>query len=427
MTTALRHPKEMYFLALIEMCQRFAFWGIGNLLVIYLVGYHSFKTPAATELYGLFTGVAFVLPLLGGYIADRTSYRWAVIVGSLSTAFGCFLMAIGHMTLIYPALFFAAIGASVFTPSIYTILGTIYRERHHLREGGFSIYYSAVNVGVFLATFLLGSLGAVKAWGVAFSLAGCVQLVGLFIFLKVIQGPQFTDIHLPMSKRKTISKSLKPHEKQRIFVICILSFVSILFWTAYTQGWSSMSVFALRYTDHHYFGFNMPESWILSLESFYLIILAFPLAWLYHWLAKRRLDPSPPLKTALSLIAIGLCFVIMMIGSRHVMPHAQTASISPLYPIFAYFMMALGEMLLAPIGLSLVTHLSPHRYTAFLVGVWYVCIGISFYLGGLFAGHISTMILSTFFDTFVLATMIPAIVLFFFCKKLNQMRNANKF
>jgi len=424
-----RHPKEMYFLAVIEMCQRFAFWGIGNLLVLYLVQFHQFSDPSATHLYGLFTGIAFVLPLLGGYIADRTSHKGAVMIGSLSTALGCFLMATGNLDMLYAALFFAAIGASVFTPSIYTILGAVYKDKHHLREGGFSIYYSAVNIGVFLATFILGALGHTNEWAWAFIIAGLVQFAGLFVFLRLMENPIFTKMHAAPTKQTAAKNSapLKKEEKDRIVVICILSVVSILFWMAYNQGWSSMSLFSLRFTDRMIGGFEMPASWILSIESLYLIILAFPLAGLYMWLAKRKMDPSPPVKTVMSLAAMGLCFTIMMLGSRQIPAGAETAAISPFYPISAYFLMAVAEMLLAPIGLSLVTHLSPHRYTAFLVGVWYVCIGIAFYSGGWLAGLMSSMKdLSDFFNIFVLISFIPAVLLLLFVRKLNQMRHANR-
>jgi len=422
----MKQPKEMYLLAVIEMCQRFAFWGIGNLLVIYLVQYHQFGDASATHLYGLFSGIAFVLPLLGGYLADRTNYRWSVILGSVSTALGCFLMATGSIDLLYAALFFAAIGASIFTPSIYTILGSLYKDKHHLREGGFSIYYSAVNLGVFLATFTLGALGHLNAWAWAFIIAGTVQFFGLAIFLKVMGSPKFANIHSNMSHKETAAKSLplKKEEKSRITVIVILSVISILFWMAYIQGWSSMSIFALRFTDKTIGSFNMPASWILSAESLFLLILAFPLAWLYAWLSKRKLDPSPPMKTALSLIAMGVCFLIMSFGSKSIPPGAQAGAVNPLFPTTAFFFMAVAEMLLAPIGLALVTHLSPHRYTAFLVGVWYVCIGIAFYSGGLLAGLMTRMKdLGDFFDIFVFATLIPAAVLFFFVRKLNQMRH----
>lgn len=422
-----RQPKEMYFLSLIEMCQRFAFWGIGNLLVLFLIQQHQFSDERATHLYGLFSGVAFALPMLGGYIADRTSYRGGVIFGCLSTAVGCFLMATGSTTLLYVALLFAALGASVFTPSVYTILGHIYHGQSDLREGGFTIYYSSVNIGVFLATFVLGALGHANLWSWAFILAGGVQITGLLVFLKIMRGPAFAQMHFKQRTSATEEKKapLDKKERQRIVVICILSLVSILFWMSYNQGWSSMSIFALRFTELNIGTFNMPASWLLSLESLYLVILAFPLAWLYRSLAKRNLNPSPSLKTVYSLVAMGLCFYLMKVGAKHIPPSAQEAAVSPFYLIGAYAFMALGEMLLAPIGLSMVTRLSPRRYTAFLVGAWYLCVGVAFYAGGLIAGLIATMELSRFFNIFVLVSWIPAVLLFFCVKRLKKMSHTN--
>jgi POT family proton-dependent oligopeptide transporter len=430
MSLPTKHPKEMYSLALIEMCQRFAFWGIGNLLVLYLVQFYQFSDIKATHLYGVFSGIAFVLPLLGGYIADRTSYKWSVILGSLTTAAGCFFITFGLIHFLYLALALAAIGASIFTPSIYTLLGTLYKDKHHLREGGFSIYYSAVNLGVFLATLTLGAIGESNHWTLAFIIAGCVQLCGLFLFFRLMKKKSFADLHSENHHLnfKASPTPLKKSEKDRIIVISILALFSILFWMAYNQGWSSMSLFALRYTKHVIGTITVPSSLLLSLESLYLILLAYPLSWAYLWLAKRKLNPSPPMKTALSLVAMGICFVLMMIGSREIPEGQTTGSISPFYLVYAYGFMAVAEMLLAPIGLSLVTHLSPHRYTAFLVGVWYVCIGIAFYAGGMIAGFMSSMKhISNFFDIFVIASFVPAILLFLMAKWLNKMRHADKF
>ncbi|MBS0648365.1 MAG: peptide MFS transporter [Verrucomicrobia bacterium] len=421
-----RHPKEMYFLSFIELCQRFALWGIGNLLVLFLVQKHQFSDESATHLYGLFTGVAFALPLLGGFIADRTSYRAGVIFGCILTAIGCLLLATGNTFLLYVALLSAALGASIFTPSVYTILGHLYQGQHDLQEGGFTIYYSAVNIGTFLATFILGALGHANLWAWAFIVAAAVQIVGLLVFLKIMKKPTFAQVHL-RQRTTTVEKktSLNNKEKQRIIVICILSLISILFWMSYNQGWSSMSIFALRFTDLQIGSFNMPASWLLSLESLYLVILAFPLAWLYRTLAKRKLDPSPSLKTVYSLVAMGLCFYLMQVGAKHIPEGAQEAAVSPFYLIGAYAFMALGEMLLAPIGLSMVTRLSPRRYTAFLVGAWYLCVGVAFYAGGLIAGLVATMELSRFFNIFVLVSWIPAILLFFGVKKLKKMSHTH--
>lgn len=424
-----RQPKEMYYLSLIEMCQRFGMWGIGNLLVIYMITNFQFSDASATQLYGIFSGVAFILPLLGGYLADRTSHKKAVVVGSLALSLGCFLMALGHLTLIYFSLLLVAFGTSIFTPSIYTILGSIYHDKEEMREGGFSIYYAAVNVGVFLGTFILGALGHAKLWSLAFIVAGFVQLLGLLIFLKLMKSKAFAHLHQKHHpSRSSEKKPLTKPEKDRIVVISVLSFISILFWVAYNQGWSSMSIFALRFTNLEIGSFALPSGWLLSIESLYLVILAFPLAALYHYLAKRKLDPTPSTKTVFSLIFMGLCFLLMYGGSRQIPDGAQVASVSVWYPIISYALMAIAEMLLAPIGLSLVTRLSPRRYTARLVGMWYFCVGIAFYLGGLLGGLMTGMSsIASFFEIFVFLSWIPALGLLIFVKKLHKMSHSNAF
>lgn len=422
--TSQSQPKAMYLLALTEMCQRFAFWGIGNLLVLYLVQYHKFSDSMADYLFGIFTGVAFVLPVIGGYIADRLNYRLPVVWGMIFTAIGCFLIAFGNVTMLYIALIFVAVGGAIFTPSIYALLGSLYHNNHSLRDSGFTIYYSSVNLGVFLAMILLGLIGT-KNWNTAFVVAGIIQLIGLLPFRSALRNVDASKI-APMHFKKTDGKKAKlhPHEKNRIWVILILSFFSILFWMAYNQGGSSMNLFALNYTNRHVAGFEMPPSWLLSSESLYLVIFAFPLAKLYTFLAKRKSDPTPPMKSALSLFAMGICFLIMTIGASQIPSGAHKAAISPSYLFVAYAFMALGEMLIAPIGLSLLTHLSPRRFTAMLVGVWYLCVGIAFYLGGVLAPLMSKLAnMNAFFGMFVVISFLFGLLLLLLVKKLNKMRH----
>ncbi|MEI8300232.1 MAG: peptide MFS transporter [Chlamydiota bacterium] len=422
-----KQPKEMYLLALTEMCQRFAFWGVGNLLVLYLVQYQKFTDASADKLFGIFTGIAFVLPVVGGYIADRLNYRLPVISGIILTSIGCFLIASGNLTMLYIALCFIAVGGSIFTPSIYALLGSLYRNQHHLRDSGFSIYYSAVNIGVFLAMILLGAIGQAHSWNMAFLIAGLIQLLGLIPFhkaLKTFDVTHITPSHFTSAKQP--SAPLHSYEKERIWVICILSFFSILFWIAYNQGGSSMNLFALNFTNRSIGSFQMPPSWLLSSESLYLLILAFPLAKLYTHLAKKHKDPTPPMKSVISLVMMGLCFLVMVIGSSSLPKNATAGLISPFYLLIAYAFMALGEMLIAPIGLSLITHLSPHRFTAMLVGVWYLCIGVAFYLGGIIAPWMSRVKeMSHFFSIFVVISFVFALLLLLLVKKLNKMRHLN--
>lgn len=420
-----KQPRGMYLLALTEMCQRFAFWGVANLLVLFLVQNHNFSDTRAEHLFGLFTGIAFVLPVLGGWIADKMNYRFPVIWGMLFSALGCFLIATGNISIMMLGLLLIAVGGSIFTPSIYALLGTLYRENHHLRDSGFSIYYSTVNIGVFLAMIILGTIGQLQYWNFAFVLAGIIQLIGFFPFRA---AQKYFDIkHITPMKITTEDKKQPPlhlHEKRRIYVILVLCFFSILFWMAYNQGGSSMNLFALRFTDRQFGSFEMPPAWLLSSESLYLIIFAFPLAKLYMALAKRKMDPTPPMKSALSLFAIGCCFLIMAIGSTQIPSGSVSAAINSGYLFSAYALMALGEMLIAPIGLSLITHLSPRRFTALLVGVWYLCIGFAFYLGGMIAPWMSQLNdINGFFSIFVVLSFLFGIMLLTLVKRLNKMRH----
>jgi POT family proton-dependent oligopeptide transporter len=281
-----------------------------------------------------------------------------------------------------------------------------------------------VNIGVFLSMIILGALGQAMLWHLAFFLAGIMQIPGLLFFYKALKNPEIKKLSsVGITQKSKKPAPLHAHEKDRIWVICILSVFSILFWMAYNQGGSSMNLFALRYTNRMAFGFNMPPTWLLASESLYLIILAFPLAALYLYLAKKKNNPSPQTKSAMSLFSIGICFLIMTIGSWSIPTGAQSALVNPFYLFVSYAFMALGEMLIAPIGLSLVTHLSPHRFTALLVGVWYCCIGVAFYAGGAIAPLMSSLHISSFFSIFVVLAFALGIVLLLFVKKLNAMRH----
>ncbi len=419
-----KHPKTLWILGLTELCERFAFWGVGNLLVLYLIEYYQFPNEKATHIYGMFTGAAAFLPFFGGWIADRWNYQIPLLLGAIINAVGCFLVAVGIEHLLYLALVIIACGYAIFTPSIITVLGYVYRNQPALREAGFSIYYASINVGVFLALASLGTIAKVVNWQTAFILAGFVQLAGLIPLIVYLIKHKETYRSLKSMQKETRAThhKLDPIEKNRLLVIGIFCVVSILFWAAYNQGFSSMAIFTHAYMDKMIGTLSVPEGVFLSSESFFLIILAPLLALLYAKLQKIGKDPSPAMKTALSLFFIAACFFVMMIGSAAIPAEAATAQISSIYLIGSYFLMAIGEMLLAPIGLSMVSKLAPSRYTALSIGIWYVCVGIAFYSGGILAGFMEKMGgLFNFFSIFVIMTLIPAIIMALFAKRLMKM------
>ncbi|MBF5058783.1 peptide MFS transporter [Candidatus Neptunochlamydia vexilliferae] len=420
-----KHPREMYLLALVEMCQRFAYWGIGNLLVLFLVKHFTYSTPKATHIFGAYTGIAFTLPILGGYIADKWNYRSPILLGTFLTAIGCFMLSSLSEFMIIPSLALIAFGGGLFTPAIYSLLGSIYSKKPHIREGGFSIYYATVNVGIFIGMIVLGYLQTIS-WRAVFIVCGCIQLLAALPYIAVMNRLKELKVpsHYFVSKKDDPNLfPLKKHERDRILVILIMTLISIVFWMAYNQAGSSMTLFALKFTDRQVGGFTVPTPWFTSMETFFLILFAFPLAHLYLFLRRIKSSASPPMKTALSLFFMGLCFLIMQRAAAHIPEGATSASVSPYYFVFAYALMALAELFLAPIGLSLVTNLSPHRYRGLLTGVWFACIGIGFYLGGYVAGWMATLHLPTFFDIFVITSFLPAFLLVLFSKKLDTMRH----
>ncbi len=427
-TSLSKHPKELWILGLTELCERFAFWGIGNLLVIYLIEHYQFPNEKATHIYGVFSGAAAFLPFIGGWIADRWNYQSPLLLGALVNAVGCFLIATGIEHLLYVALVIIACGYGLFTPSIITVLGYTYRNKPDLREAGFSIYYASINVGVFLALASLGTVAKLVNWNTAFVLAGFVQLAGLIpLIIYLIKHKETYQGLKTLQKERHIARTpLTYVEKQRLIVIGVFCLVSILFWVAYNQAFSSMAIFAHEFMNKTVGGVSIPEGVFFSSESFFLILLAPLLATLYAKLQKSGSDPSPATKTALSLFFIAACFFVMMMGSKQIPAAATTADVSWTYLVGAYFLMAVGEMLLAPIGLSMVSRLAPPRYTALSIGIWYVCVGIAFYNGGVLAGFMEKMGgLYNFFSLFVIMTIIPAIGMFLFNKKLTKMSHVH--
>lgn len=412
-----KHPKEMFLLAMTEMCQRFAFWGVGNLLVLYLIQYFKFSTPSATHLYGAFTGIGFILPLIGGYVADRWNYKAPVIWGSILSAIGCFCIATTTLTLLFPGLLLIAVGGSIFTPSIYALLGKVYHGKHHLRQVGFSIYYASVNIGIFIAMIVLGYMIHLSLWRLVFFIAGCVQLSGLIFFKMTLNTLKQQPEEVQLKKSESGYTPLDKVAWHRMIVIIVISLVSIIFWTAYAQNASSMIIFALKYTQRVYDGFTIPVPWLITTETLFLLILVAPLSMFYLFLRKRNLEPGPIGKTALAFISLAICFLVMTLATDS-LPKA-----SPFYLIIAFFFMSVAEMLIAPIGLSMLTDLSPKQFTGFFVGAWYFCIGIAFYIGGVVAGLIAKINLQSFFLIFVLASFITGFVLLIFTPLLNRMRH----
>ncbi len=414
-------PKEMYLLALVELFQRFALWGVGYLLVLYLTRELGFSRKSATELSGTFSGLAFFIPLFGGYLADRIKYKIPVIGGCLATATGCFLIATGKPILLYPALLLTALGSGIFTPGIYATLGLIYRGDEKKSQSGFSIYYAAVNIGVFLAMIVLGALEQRNMWHTVFIVAGTVQLLAIIPFMMVMNSPKLKLPPLPKTLPPKEEALKSKSERSRIILILIISLILMIFWIGYSQSSTSLQLFAENFTNRTLFGFTLPSPWFVALESISLIVLAYPLAYIYRLFDKKKMSLSFASKAALSFFFIGISFLIMLLATLHLKQGSPHALISPT-PLFSfYFILAISEMLIAPISLSLVATLSPERFRALLIGVWYVCTASAFTIGGFIAPLMNELSFQAFFALFVISAWITSLLLLAGKKKLVAM------
>jgi len=423
-TSLPKHPKDLWILSLAELCERFALVGIGSLLVLFLIEYYHFSNSKAALLYGVFSGVATFLPLFGGWVADRWNYRSPILIGAILNAIGCFILATGTPASLYISLIVMSTGYGLFTPSLVTLLGHAYRDLPALREKGFTIYYAVINGGVTLALISIGSIAKWMSWQAAFVLAGLVQVLGLIPLIWYFLRHKETYRSLNAFQRKGFleERSLSPFEKRRLVVIFTFFLVSIFFWVTYNQGYSSMAIFVHSYMNQRVLGFEVPEGVFLASVTFFLILLVPVTAFLYSWLQMRNKDPSPAKKISLSLFALAAAFLVMVFATYNIPAAATSANVSSGYIVSSYFLIAVGEMLLAPIGLSVVSRLSPPRYTALMVGIWYVCVGFAFFSGGMLASLMEKVGgLSHFFAFFVILNAILGLLMWLLSRKLTDL------
>ncbi|MGZ5037601.1 MAG: peptide MFS transporter [Usitatibacter sp.] len=436
-----RQPPALPTIFFTEMWERFSYYGMRALLVLYLVNALGWERAHALELYGIYTGLVYLSPILGGWLADRfLGYRKAVVIGSLTMALGHFAMA--FEPLLYLALGLLIAGNGFFKANMATLLGSLYRENDPRRDGGFTIYYMGVNLGAFLSPLVAGTLGEKIGWHYGFASAGvgmcfglaqfligqrklgaagmrdgrtrldrsdALQIVGislamiplvyLVIFVWGFVGPLWGG--LPFAVKTVLvfaiaaalwfagrksGKGAADHspltrdEWMRIAAILVMGFFVIFFWMGFEQAGGTMNLFADKLTDRRVFGWEIPASYFQSINPVAIIVLGLPIAAFWGRLDRSRYALSTPAKMALGLIILGLGFVVLAIGDSRAQVVGQ---VSPLWLVAAYLLHTLGELCLSPVGLSMVSKLAPTRVAALMMGVWNLANAAANYLAGI--------------------------------------------
>lgn len=435
MNQNLKQPKGIYVLFLTEMWERFSFYGLRALLVLYMTKVFLFSDHKAYDLYGAYMALVYASPVIGGFLADKfLGLRRAVILGGVLIALGHFCLAVPGNELFYIGLGFVICGTGFFKSCVSSLVGQLYHYNDPRRDSGFTIFYMGINLGAFLAAIACGVVAEVFGWHYGFGLAGIGMVLGLIIFL---MGKKYVDdIGLPpnidllkkkilplisvntlivmlsfvavpgfawlLTKSQAVGMSLgilsvvaivamlliafssKKVERNRIICLLILMVLSVFFFALFEQAGTSLTLFSDRNIDRHLFHWLLPTAVFQSLNPFFIIVLAPIIAIIWIRLSQIKREPSTPIKFAYGLFFAAAGFGLLAFAALH------SEKSSMWFLVFAYLAHTIGELCLSPVGLSAVTKLAPQRWLGMMMGIWFLSISFSNYLGAMIAKLAST-------------------------------------
>ena len=466
-----KHPKGLYLLFTTEMWERFSYYGMRAILSLYMLKALFFSTAFTSSVYGYYTGLVYLTPLIGGYISDRYwGNRKSIITGGLLMAVGQFSLAgssyfyapqsvpvtnsffiINYQTTFFlVGLFLLVIGNGFFKPNISSMVGLLYSGGDGKRDSAFTIFYMGINLGALISPIIVGGLGDTgnpANFMYGFLAAGFGMILGLIVFIlgknKYLVDPEGNAVgkvpNHEFGPDDCNNKSLTWVEKQRIWVIVILAFFGIFFWAAFEQAGVSLTFLAEQHVDRVVTSLNfvIPTAWFQSVNPLAILLFAPIFAALWLELKDRGKEPSIPLKMAAGLFLLSVGFMVLVFASKTLDNSAVT--ISPLWLVGAYVFLTFGELCISPIGLSMVSKLSPAKFICLIMGVWFLTSAFA----NILAGQLSALYpdptrptpyllgmpidnFTSFFMIFVVMSIITAIILLIIRKKLETMMHGIK-
>ncbi len=430
-TATTKHPRQLYILFFAEMWERFSFYGMKALLLAYMVTELKFDEPKGYAILGSYAALVYTMPMFGGMMADRfLGYRRAIMFGGILMTTGHLILAIPQNWSFFYGMAFIICGNGFFKPNISSMVGTLYAANDPKRDSGFSLFYMGINIGAALGGLLCGYVGQKINWHYGFGLAGIFMVLGLLVFylgkksfqekglppnMEALKKPVFgflkteyliyggTLLLIPVIVSLFHSYELMDYimfglgftalayiifvaakmdstARNKLFAALVLIIFSSLFWAFYEQNAGSLNLFAMRNVDMHFMGMELPA---LSVNNFlppgWVIILSFFFAWLWPWLNRRGKEPSTPFKFSLSFILMGAGYYVFYFAC-----HSNVSTgLIPLWTFVAgYFFIICGELCLSPIGLSMVTKLSPAKMVSLMMGIWFFASAVGEFLAG---------------------------------------------
>ncbi|MCX7606676.1 MAG: peptide MFS transporter [Bacteroidia bacterium] len=426
------HPPGLFFLFFSEMWERFSYYGMRAILVLYLTLYIQYPREAALEIYGLYTGMVYLTPIVGGLLADRwLGYRGTVLSGAALMMFGHFAMAIPE--LLFPALALLILGNGLFKPNISTIVGSLYLSQDPRRDAAFTIFYMGINLGAFFSPLVCSTLAEVKNphWG--FGAAGVGMLISLIIFvsgLRTLRPAEGTWRPLQRAEllrvvlttivgvltafggtqvarwagRSIVSAVFQwavlvalaivlgyllfrlrtVQEWKRTASIFVLAVFTAIFWMGFEQAGGTLNLFAYEKTDRAFqvgaWRWEFPAPYFQSLNPLFIFLLAPAFSAFWIALAHRGKEPSTPVKMALGLLLLSAGFLVMSLAELRTF---EVGKVGPFWLVAVYLFHTLGELCLSPVGLSMVTRVAPTAVAALMMGVWFLSSAFGNYMAGI--------------------------------------------
>jgi len=446
--SAFGHPRGLATLFFTEMWERFTFYGIQSILILFLVaasgrGGLGFGDTSGSAIWGLYLGGTYLLSLLGGWVADRlVGGQLAVASGGVLITAGNALLASGGTRLFFLGLVFNVLGVGLLKPNVSVTVGELYPEGGSRRDAGFSIFYVGINVGSLFGPMFVPVVAQHFGWHAGFALPAAGMLLGVVQFLATRRylgraGARPADARArpwlalwvvlavigavtaamlsgavtvnPVALAARVSWTvalllagyllyiaflggLTRPERGRVFAMMTLFAASTVFWMAYMQIFGSLTLFAQRYTDLDIFGWQMPAGDMQTIPPVCIIVLAPLFAALWVWLGKRERDLSSPAKFACGLLLLAAGMLVMYLAALRVL---HGGKVSPLWLTGSYILNACGELCLSPVGLSSTTKLAPARFAGQTMGLWFLTLALGSFLAGLLAGDYNAHDLTT--------------------------------
>jgi POT family proton-dependent oligopeptide transporter len=420
-----KHPKGLYVLFATEMWERFSFYSMLAMFTLYLRdGNEGFgwSSAQATALYSNYLMFVYASPLIGGWIADKKlGYRRAVMVGGLFFIAGHLLLSFRSIPIVYAALTCLVIGNGFFKPNVSTMVGNLYPEGSHLKDRAYNIFYMGINIGAFIAPLIAEYVKAKVGFHPAFAVAALGMVISVAILWRFkghivdragAAAEQPSEGAPAGEKPKAPSSAMdEVPEWKRISALVVIYFIVIVFWMIFHQNGSTLTYWANDNTDWEVTGIISN-----SINPFWIITLTFPLVWFWKWLDKRGLEPSTPAKIAIGMTLTGVSFFIMYFAAKAGGDHGK---VSPLWLISAYAVISLGELMLSPMGLSLVSKVAPQRLRGVMMGGWFVATAVGNKLTAI-GVYWDVWLHSTFFAMLGSMALVMAVVLTLLLRPLKK-------